>query len=229
MRQWIYVYALALSLAWPVAAGDLLVFMPGGSKGAVGKALAGKTKENVQVFTKVRKLEKAMKGNPAAAVVAPLAALEFNSKYQLALKGTKGGAAGEKYFIVAANDKVNMGNLGTRKVGVWNVMGRKNIKPFVKKYFGKSLKTKQVSKREDLLTMMGVDLVAAVVVSESDLNWMKKKTDMTLRVLAESKSPVGFISVAIPKGGNAAGVAGLSKVPSSFLKKFSFSEWRAAK
>jgi hypothetical protein len=211
-------------------AGDLLVFLPTGvADPVVQKEFGGKTSAKVLVFDKMRDFEKSQKDIAGAAVVAPKSALEFENGYEIVLEGVSGGVAGEKWLLVASNPSVTAANVADQKIGVWNIMGRKNLGKFVAKYFGLPLKTKEVAKREDLLTMMGVDLVGAVIVSASDLEWMKKKTDMALRVISESKSPVGFLCVAVPKGGAAGDVQGLSKVSAVFLKNFAFDAWRAAK
>ncbi len=214
----------------PIYAADLLVFLPGEVPKAQIQAEISKSAGGlaVEVFTNIRDFEKQREAEPKAAIVAPGALVQLTGGYDVAMNGVNGNAVGEKYLIVTANDAVQLGNLPDKKVGVWNIFGRKNVEPFFQNYFGlKISKLKTVNKKEDLLTLLGIDMADAILISQSDFNQLKKSSDVKLRVLAESKSPVPFPVVAIPKGGNAGAVKGLSGVSKGLLQKFDFDAWRA--
>ena len=207
---------------------DLYVFLPGGSPKKIEKSISGSTSLKVKAFKKVKALQKALKKKKDAYVIAPGALVANLKGYSVALKGENKGAAGEKYFIVASNPAVTKDQLAAKKVGVWNIFGRKNIKKIVKKHFGITLKkTKQVNKNEDLLTLLGIDMVDAILISESDLAEMKKTTEIKLLTVAESSTPLPYPVVAIPTGGDKGKVQSLSKVSAKFLNQFSFSKWSA--
>lgn len=206
---------------------ELLVFLPGdGNRSQVSQDLS-RSGLSVKMFNNVKDFEKEREGNPSAAIVAPAPLIEITGGYEYVLRGFKGGDFGEKYYLVTANDDVQMGNINDKKIGVWDIFGRKNVEPFFQRSFGlASKKIKRVNKKEDLLTLLGVDMVDAILVSRSDLERFKKTTDVKLRVLAESRDAVGFISIAVPRGGNGASLKGLAGAK-AFLRDFSFDGWRA--
>lgn len=211
--------------AW--AEQDLLVFLPGDGNRSQASQELSKSGMNVKMFNNVKDFEKEREGNPGAAIVAPSPLIEITGGYEYVLRGFKGGDIGERYYLVTANDEVQMNNINDKKIGVWDIFGRKNVEPFFQRSFGlASKKIKRVNKKEDLLTLLGVDMVDAILVSKSDLERFKRTTDVKLRVLAESRDAVGFISIAVPRGANGSSLRGLAGTK-SFLRDFSFDGWRA--
>lgn len=209
-------------------AGDLYVFLPGKAKKAeIKKEISKNTALNVTVMKSAKALSKAIKKAPPAAVIAPSGVVEFSKGLKVALKGKKKSASSEKYLLVAVNESVTIANLATKKVGVFDFLGRKYFKKFFPKYFGvKVKKMKRVQKQEDLLTLLGIDMVDAILVSETELADIRKSSDIKLRVLAESKKKVAYPVVALGSG-SASDVAGLSKVSSKLLSKCGFKSWGA--
>lgn len=218
---------LALLATSAYAQQDLLVFLPGDGNRSSAVQDLGKSGLNVKMFNNVKDFEKEREGNPSAAIIAPSPLIEITGGYDYVLRGYRGSDIGEKFLLVTANDDVQMANIADKKVGVWDIFGRKNVEPFFQRSFGiASKKIKRVNKKEDLLTLLGVDMVDAILVSKSDFEKFKKTTDVKLRVLSESRDAVGFISVAVPRGGNGAALKNLAGAK-SFLRDFAFDGWRA--
>jgi hypothetical protein len=218
-----------LTLIWlqmSVWAGDLYVFLPGKAKPSeIKKEIAKNTSLTVTVFKSVKKLNKQIKKAAPVAVIAPSSVIEFSKGLKVQLKGKKGNASSEKYLLVAVNSNVTMANIKEKKVGVFDFLGRKYFKKFFPKYFGvKIKKMKRVQKQEDLLTLLGIDMVDAILVSKAELATIRKNSDIKLTVLSESKKKVAYPVVALGSG-SAADVASLSKVSKKLLKKCGFESW----
>lgn len=225
MKTWILLWSLLLSSAM---AGQVLVFLPGGKKAAIKKEISKYSSGEVKVFTSANKFLRAVKKDPNAAVVAPGPAVAFNKSLKTLFKGKKGASEGETWYVIAANPDVNAGNLASKKIGLWDIMGRKNIKKFFKNYFGVKVgKTKRVNKFKDLQPLLGMDMVDALALSESDYNKLKKNTSVKLNVVLKSTKKIPFAQVAVPASGTASDVDKLQKAPKSFLKTYGFEAWRA--
>lgn len=217
-----------LLAASPGFAADLLVFLPGDGNKAAAQAEIQKSVSGlgVKVFTNVKDFEKEREANPSSPIIAPQPLIDMTGGYQSVLRGFRGGATSESYVLVTSKPDASMGNISDLKVGVWDIFGRKNVEGFVKNSFGFDLKKKKlVNKKEDLLPLLAMGMADVVVISKSDFEQLKRSTNLPLRVLSESKSQVGLVGVAVPKGGNAAQVKGLAGAKSS-MKSFSFDGWR---
>lgn len=206
---------------------EILVFLPGGKKSAIKKEISKLASGEVKVFTKANKFLKAMKSNPSAIAIGPGPAIELTKSHKVVLVGKKGSSSGESWVIIAANPDVTLANLSSKKVGLWDVMGRKNVKKFFKSYFGiKVGSTKRVNKFKDLQPLLGMDMVDALALSQSDYEKIKSSTSVKLTVLTKSKKTIPFAQVAT-SGGDAAAAKNLSKTSKSFLKAFGFESWGA--
>jgi hypothetical protein len=219
---------LLLLLPLGLSAQKILVFLPGNvSDKKIQTEISKQISGNIQVVDKINDLEKSIKDDPNQIVIAPGAFVQYTKGYSTILQGHDGATTGTKYLLVSAKTSVTSDNISNAKIGIWNVFGRKNIEPFFKDYFGVNIsKTKKVNKNEDLLTLLGLDMVDAILISEADLTVLKKNTDIKLNIIAESKKSVPFPVVAIPAGSSIE-VSTLEKTPKSFLMQFSFQGWRA--
>ena len=218
---------IGLILSQALYAEDLLVFLPGDIDAAkVQSEISKSTDLNVKAFDKIKDLEKEAETNKSAYIIAPFPYADAEG-YDVLMNGYKGADKGEKYMLVTANAALSADGLSDKRLGIYDVMGRKTIKKFLKSNFAiDGAKLKTVNKKEDLLTLLGIDAVDVIVVSEGDLEDIKKTSKVALKVLKQSAGDIGYPVVAAPKGADKGKVASLSKVSKGFLNKFSFDSWR---
>jgi hypothetical protein len=185
------------------AQAPLLVCLPGGQTPARIDSALGPflSPRKVIAFARVRDLEDVLAAYPHASIVTTSAYAAYLNGYAIQLKGRRRDAQ-SKYLVVSADSSVTSANLSSRRIGILDFLGREKIPRFVEDAFGlKPAALKRVNKREDLLSLMGMEAVDAVIVEAGDLAELQRETKLRLSVVMESK-PVGHFPVlAVPPGG----------------------------
>ncbi len=181
----------------------LLVCLPGGQppariESALRPALSPR---KVIAFLSTRDLEDMLPSYPKAPILTTSAYAAYLTGYSIKLNGGKRDAR-RKYLVVSADSTVTSLGLASRRVGILDFLGREKIPRFVEDAFGlKPAALKRVNKREDLLSLMGMEAVEAVIVEAADLADIKRETKLSLYVVMESKPMNHFPVLVIPEGG----------------------------
>lgn len=186
------------------AAAPLLVCLPGGPPpiridSALGPSLSPR---KVIAFVRVRDLEDILPSYPSASIVTTSAYAAYLTGYSVELKGRKRDAQ-SKYLVLSADSTVTSASLSRKRVGILDFLGREKIPRFVEDAFGiKPAVLKRVNKREDLLSLMGMEAVDAVIVEAGELAELKKETRLRLFLVSESKPISHFPVLAVPAAGD---------------------------
>jgi hypothetical protein len=181
----------------------LLVCLPGGQPPARIESALGPlmSPRKVIAFVRVRDLEDVLPSYPHASIVTTAAYAGYLTGYSIRLKGKKRDAQ-SKYLVVSADSSLTSANLASRRIGILDFLGREKIPRFVEDAFGmKPAALKRVSKREDLLSLMGMEAVDAVIVEAGDLAGLQRETKLRLSVVMESKPVDHFPVLIVPIGG----------------------------
>jgi hypothetical protein len=158
------------------------------------KAMLGGS--DVLAFGRVRDLQQMIDEQPQAPVIAPGVFLELNTEYKVILRGLSKGRRGEKFYVIAKDNNVKASNLSELRTGILDFLGRRNIRDFLNEAFGLDFnRIRRVNKREDLLTLLGMEAVDVIVVSESELALLKTETRLDLIPIAETKALVANFPV----------------------------------
>jgi len=116
---------------------------------------------------------------PDAAITLPVVIDQY-SDYKLLLKGEKSESFEEAYFLVSVDNPVSKADLAGKKIGVIDLLGRKPMAAFIKPLLG-DVSIKRVAKAEDLLSLLNFKVVDALFISASDLESLKKSTQLNLQ------------------------------------------------
>ena len=222
-------FAMLLPLAWEslCAQAPLLVCLPGGQPparidSALGPSLSPR---KVIAFVRVRDLEDVLPAYPHAPIVTSSAYAAYLTGYSVQLKGRKRDAQ-TRYLVVSADSTVTAANLVRKRIGILDFLGREKIPRFVEDAFGmKPAVLKRVNKREDLLSLMGMEEVDAVIVEAGELGELKRETKLRLSVVQESKPVSQFPVLAVPAGGDDGVKQILLKQSNSALEILGVERW----
>lgn len=209
------------------AQAPLLVCLPGGQPPARIESALGPflSPRKVIAFLRVRDLEDVLPSYPHASIVTSAAFAGYLSGYSIRLKGRKRDAQ-SKYLVVSADSSVTSANLASRRIGILDFLGREKIPRFVEYAFGvKPAVLKRVSKREDLLSLIGMEAVDAVIVEAGDLAELQRETKLRLSVVMESKPVDHFPVLAVPVGGEDGVKQVLLKQPKSVSDILGVERW----
>lgn len=178
-------------------------------------------------FLRMKDLEEMLAAYPEAPILTTAAYAKYLKGYEILLKGKKGTGRQMKYLLITANPAVTAANVGARKVGILDFLGREKLPAFVQDAFGLQIaKLKRVNKQEDLLNLIGMEAVDAAIVEESALGELRSNTKLSITVLLESKPVDSYPVLAAPgpQGWEALKTA-LGRESKSVLKTLQIEGW----
>jgi hypothetical protein len=211
------------------AQATLLVCIPGkqnaqqiqsGFDGLIG---AGKS----MAFGRIKDLDATLAASPDVAIIASEPFFTYAAGYKISLSGKAGSSTGEKYHIVAASREITVQNIGGKKVGIVDFLGKDRLPLFIKDQFGVEIKMlKRANKEEDLLTMIGMEAVDAIIVSASQFKEIQSNTKLPLAIVASSSKTIGFASFGQKEGKEDENQKkALLKAPAPLLKEIGIEGW----
>lgn len=207
----------------------LFICIPGGQaprriESAFGPAISPRP---VISFQRIKDLDEIIASYPGSPLIGSAAYIRYLPGYTILLRGKAGGMKRKKYLIVSGNQGTKPINADTYKVGVLDFLGRDKLPDFIKEAFGLSFaKMKRVSKNEDLQSLLGMDLVDAAIIEESDLADMRAGTKVKLYVVMESKPMDSFPAFACPDAADCEELRKkLSIQPKAVLNTLSIEGW----
>lgn len=179
------------------------------------------------VFGRIRDLEVSMATAPDVAVISFEPFFNYVQEYKPIMVGKIGSSTGENFLIISASKDVTIKNIEDKKVGIVDFLGRDRLSLFVKDQFNINVKVlKKVNKVDDLLTMLGMEVVDAIVVSTSQYKEIMSNTKLPLFKVAVSSKLVGFAVCSTKDGKEYPELKNvLLKSPASFSKKIGIDSW----
>ncbi len=222
-------WILLLGFSFSSAQARLLVCVPGSTNTQQIQngfdTLLGP--EKAMAFGRIKDLEAMLSSMPDAMIIAPAAFLDYLPGYKVSLVGKVKNEVGEKYLIIATSKSVTLKNVAEKKIGIVDFLGRERLSHFIQTQFGIEPKIlKRVNKKEDLLTMLGMEVVDAIIVSTSDYQEILSNTKLTLNEVAASEKNIGFSVFASKQGKEDVAIKkALLKQPLSLSKAESIDKW----
>jgi hypothetical protein len=209
---------------------DMIVCIPGNPNiKAIQKKfdiIAGEG--TIEVFGRMRDLERELVLSPVKALIVPGTFPEFNPSFSISMQGKLSGSSGQKYHIVAADSSVTSSNISSKKIAILDFIGTESLNNFFETYFGIMPKNlKRTNKLNDLLFLLGMESVDAIIVSSNELSQIKKKTKINLFTVIESKKQIPHPVFAIKDSDGAQYKAIIKKIPASLFKELGINEWEA--
>jgi len=150
---------------------------------------------DVTVFGRAKDFHKKLKSEPPNAILSLQPVIEQNSLFNKALMGIKNGVSNERYVLVSIKTPINYSDLPNTKLGAVDLLGRKPMLEFVKDALNSPVKLKRVTKVEDLLPLITFGAVDAILLSESQFNDLKERSNLDL-VASDIQLKIGLASAA---------------------------------
>ncbi|MFT5162950.1 MAG: hypothetical protein ACI9FJ_001531 [Alteromonadaceae bacterium] len=208
-------FTLALILALPVWADNLFVFVPTDVRAKAMQQDISAICPNVTVtvFGRGKDFRKQVKKKPPDAILSLLPVINRSSPFEPVMRGVQQGVTEEEYVLVSVDEPLDITKLGSRKIGVVDLLGRKPMAEFISGLFQSDIKIKRVTKQEDLLPLLTFGSVDGIFVSERLYMQIKNKSNLNL-VFTRLNIKVGLVSAALATTAAKENIVGC-------LKKFS--------
>lgn len=181
--SFLIVLASWLFLVTPSLASELMyVFFPSTTRAKVmqEKITALCPEVSVVVFGRQRDFSKSLISDPPNFVLAPGLVTNSITQYQTVLKALRGNFTDQDYFLVSVNAAIPIKTLSGKRVGAVDLLDARRMNKFLNDKLNAKLRVKRVTKVEDLLPLITFNVVDAIFVSETDLEFLRGKTELDL-------------------------------------------------
>jgi hypothetical protein len=135
---------------------------------------------NITVFGKIKDFEEQIQRVPPDAILSLPPVIKKNPNFSSHIEGLKEGQRQESYILVSMNKAVDLNDLGSIKIGVLDILGRKPMKVFVSETLGTKVKIVRVTKTEDILNLLTFDLANALFVSQQSYEKFRVQSQLPL-------------------------------------------------
>jgi len=214
--------SLLASATSQAQAPKLLVFLHVSLKQRAFQGLlqSGLPGVDVTAVGRVADFDRALSDAPDAVVSLPLVLQARN--LSIALQGRRGGAADEKYALVAAGTAPDPARVKT--VGTLDLLGRDGTNSFVSRMLGNAAKVERVTKVEDLLPLLQLERVDAIMIPQRLFSDVKSESRINL-VQRELSQSVGLPALAALGPGAPNISNAVTQLPTSLLRTMGVDAW----
>lgn len=162
---------------------------------------------DVTVYSRFGDAIQAIDGG-ANALLALRSVLEYQG-LKLALSGHVSGQTTEPYVLIANGRQVEPKSV--RRVGTVDLLGRRGTQQWVERLLGANPEVNRVTKFEDLLPMLQLEMVDAVLIPEAVASLFREKSRLPLQT-THLGAQVGLPALSVLKPGGERIVPALSHV-----------------
>ncbi|MBF0102333.1 MAG: hypothetical protein HQK77_15635 [Desulfobacterales bacterium] len=153
-------------------------------------------------FARYKDLNAMVKQNSPDAILALSPTINELGGYKIILKGSFKGNIKNAYILVSTDNALNPTNIGSIPIAVYDILGRKSLETFYNQFINPLPKLERVSKMEDLVTLLSLNMVKGMIIQEIYLNYIKERAARDFIVTPIPKMEIDGISLAIKEGAN---------------------------
>ena len=133
----------------------------------------------IRSFSNVIDFTKAVSIDTPDAVITKPQLLPILSIYNIKLNATYSGSTKESFFVLSVENPLTLTGLTSKNIGILDFLGRKYINTFTDDLFDGNPKLKRVKKIADLVPLLTMNLVDGVIVSASQLAYIKSRSQLS--------------------------------------------------
>lgn len=144
------------------------------------------------------------------------------------LAGVGPGGRTEPYVLLTHKSDVTLSNLGTRSIGIVDVVGRLALPDLVKRLLGleQTPQVRRVLKVADLIPLLSLDLADAVIVPERMVDSLVATSRLNLHILRPPKANLRRVALSFAPGAPVTMIrSGLERLSRTALDALGVSGW----
>ncbi len=146
--------------------------------------------------------------------------------YSVALKGSRKGETEESNILVSADEKIDLNTVSLISIGMSDILGRDGMKKMAGSYFGQKPRLRFVSKIEDMLQLLILNMVKAILIPENHLPYFRELSNLNFAVTRLPNVRTGIIALAVRDGGSAVlSGKGLTGMDSKTMAMLEVDKW----
>jgi hypothetical protein len=150
----------------------------------------------IHSFGSVSDFIRAVSSDTPDAVITKPQLLPLLDSYHIKLNATLNGRTEESYSILSIENPLLPGDLTNKNIGILDFLGKKNITALTEDLFDGSPRLKRVKKIADLIPLLTMDLVDGVIVSATQVAYIRSKSQLTFHE-AKCKNEKGIAVLAL--------------------------------
>jgi len=192
--------------AFSVHAENLYVFFPSplhakAMQDKLSQALPG---IDVTVFGRQADFRKKVSMDGPDAILTKEPVIEHIGSYAIRLRGERGGSILDSYTFLSVEKGVVLSDTKKLSVGVFDLLGRKDMKNLIGKYFKDLPHLKRISKMEDMLQLLTFNMADAILITEAHVDYYRKLSNLHFVMTPAPGMKIGILALASGKGKDAA-------------------------
>jgi len=180
----------------------------------------------IKVFGRFTDFETEVLADKPDAILTKYPVIQQIGGYSVALKGSRKGETEEAVILVSADEKIDLNTISSISIGMFDILGRDGMKKTAAGYFSVEPKLRLVSKIEDMLQILTLNMVKAILIPENHFSYFKELSDMNFAVTPLPNVRTGIIALALKEGGSAVlSVKALTEMDSKSMTMLEVDKW----
>lgn len=220
---------LVVALAMHADSGELLyVFFPSTVRPHVLQKRISEVNPKIEVvvFGRFADFEEKQALTPPLAILSLPEVISAVGGYSIKFRGKRNGAESEPYFLLSIGTGMDLSKIGGTTIGAVDFLGRKRMKTLVSGMFNPAPSIKTVTKIEDLLPLITFEMAKAILVTESQVDYIRNISQLDFVKTPVPQIRSGTIGLAVKEGGAAPEITrALKSMDEDLLKLFGGVRW----
>jgi len=180
----------------------------------------------IRVFGRFTDFETQVSADRPDAILTKYQVIRQIGGYSVLLKGSRKGETEESNILLSVDEKINLNSISSISIGMFDILGRDGMKKTAGSYFSQEPRLRLVSKMEDMLQLLTLNMVKAILIPENQLTYFKELSNMNFAVTPLPNVKTGIIALAVRDGGSAGlSVKALTGMDSKSMTMLEVDKW----
>lgn len=180
----------------------------------------------IMVFGRFVDFEARVSADKPDAILTKYPVIRQLGGYSVLLKGSRNGETEESNIVVSVDEKIDLNNISSISIGMFDILGRDGMKKMVGSYFSQEPRLRLVSKIEDMLQLLTLNMAKAILTPENHIRYFKELSNMNFAVTPLPNVRTGIIALAVRDGGSAVlSVKALTGMDSKTMAMLEVDKW----
>lgn len=181
------------------ASESLYIFFPTTARPQMLQQLFNQSAPGVEVtvFGRYRDFFAFVQKEPPDAILTKGPVIDALASYTIKLTGSRNGKVEDPFVLLSVAKKIELQQIPDLTVGILDMLGRKGMHDFMAPYFKAVPRLERVSKLEDLLSLLTLNMVDAVLIPEIQAIFFQSVSNLQFQVTQVPQMRTKIIALAV--------------------------------